>query len=227
MSHLNWRKLRDDIQSTTSNFDNIFIMTSGGVDSVFLCDTILRNTTIKPTIIHFQHHIRTDDHQEVELVSKLAVDNDLPCLVGHGKDLRDVKNQEQEARNQRWGFVESEIAKLSGSTIVLTAHHFSDNIESFLMNSIRGRSIDCLVMKKLTSFPNYTRYKPLLDFTKDEIYKLATRRRLNWIEDITNNSEDLSCERNFWRNVIIKNIREIRNIDKSMRGLINELAAMG
>ena len=217
---ISWRKLRDDIIETCKEATHVYLMISGGVDSIFMLDFITRNTDLKPTVIHFQHGIREDDHHEVKLIKKIATEYDLPFLLGKGVGLRDVKNQEAIARQQRWEFVE---AHIEPGSIVMTAHHFDDNLENFLMSSVRGRSVGSLVMRKLHDFGTYKKYKPLLDISKEEIYKQATRRRIKWIEDSTNQSDTLNCERNYWRNVLIPEICKIRNIKVSMRRLIFEL----
>jgi tRNA(Ile)-lysidine synthetase-like protein len=215
------KKLSNDLIETTSGYDNILVMVSGGVDSMFLLNATL-SAGIVPTVVHFQHHIREEDHHEVELITRLCKDSNLELIVGHGEGLRDIPNQESVARNQRWGFVESVIEKLEGPSIVLTGHHFNDQLETFFLSVTRGRSLLALAMKKLTQWPTYTKYKPLLDIEKKMIYQQSRRRRLEWIEDVTNTQND--HERNIFRNVILPHMYAIRNISKSMRPLITDLA---
>lgn len=220
-----FRKTCAQIQEVCQSHSNVIAMISGGVDSMFLGD-ILHSSGVKPIIAHFQHRIRDNDYREAELVRMFAEERDLKFVYNRGHNLKHAKNQEAEAREQRWGFIENEIANSRGSTVVVTAHHFSDNLENFFMAAVRGRHLSSLVMKKITPYKDYVRYKPLLDITKEEIYKQAKRRRIPWIEDPTNEYDDLTHERNYWRNKIIPDILKIRNINKSMKGLMEELSEL-
>lgn len=190
---------------------------------MFMMDIVLRSIKGKSvSVLHFQHGIREDDDNEVKLVRELANTCGVDFVLGKGESLRDIRNQEAEARTQRWTFVEEYIQKLKGTVIVLTAHHYDDQIESFLMSSIRGRSVNSLVMKRLGIFDGYTKYKPLLNISKEEIYNQAKRRSLRWVEDPTN--QDINHERNIFRNKIIPELMNIRNIRTSMRSLISEIS---
>lgn len=222
-----WRKLRSEIKDVTERFDNIILMVSGGVDSMFMMDLVLRsidNTNV--TVAHFQHGIRPTDHEELSLVESKAEELDVRFIYGKGEGLKDSRNQECKARDQRWAFVEQYLHSLSGTSVVLTAHHFDDQIESFFMNSVRGRRTTELVMKPLVDFGTYHKYKPLLNMTKELIYKQMKYRRQTWIEDVTNTDTHVNSERNFWRNVLLPQIKQIRNINRSMNGLISDLSSL-
>lgn len=221
-----WRKLREEIIRTCGAYDNVVVMTSGGVDSMFLANFVV-NAGIKPHIVHFQHGIRENDHQEAELVKDFASKHELSFHHGKGVDLADIKNQEAVARDQRWAFVEGLISGWQGKTLVMTAHHYDDQIEHFFMSAVRGRRINALTMKKkcptvsaTINGVQYTKYKPLLDVEKDEIYTQSKIRQVKWIEDPTNN--ELDHERNIFRNKIIPEMMKIRNVKTSMRRLIGE-----
>lgn len=220
-----WRKMKDNISSVCNDYDNIIVMVSGGVDSMFLVDFV-SNIGLNIIVAHFQHGIRDDDYREVELVRSFAEKNNHKFILGKGVDLKGAKNLEALARNQRWEFIESEIEKLSGRTIVLTAHHHDDQIESIFMRLVRGYPLQSLTMKEIIDFGNYTKFKPLLHLTKEQIIGQAKRRRIESIDDPTNQSTDLSCERNYWRNVLIPQILTIRNVNKSLKPIIKELAEL-
>lgn len=196
---------------------------------MFLANFVV-NAAIKPVIVHFQHGIRADDRREAELVAKFAEENNLEFHLGKGQGLDEIKNQEAVARDQRWAFVEELVSQKEGKSIILTAHHYDDNIEHFLMSAIRGRKMACLSMKKFCEMKagkgcsaNYTKFKPLLEIEKEEIYEQARRRKIEWIEDPTNAETD--HERNVFRNTIIPELMKIRNIRTSMRNLFEEMEA--
>ena len=53
---------------------------------------------------------------------------------------------------------------------ILTAHHFDDQIETFMLRILRGSSLKGLSsMKKITTMNNRTLIRPFLDIPRDEI----------------------------------------------------------
>ncbi len=213
-----WRNIKSEIKTTLDNYSNVFVMVSGGVDSMVLLDLISR---LRPdaNVIHFRHMIRDNDYQDASLVMNFAMQRNLNVFIEHGVGLADIPNQEHEARTQRWQFVDEVTSMFSGKSVVLTAHHYDDNLEQYFMASMRGSPN--LVMKKLTETLLYDKYKPFLSIEKKDLISEAVSRSISWIEDETNNS--LDHERNIVRNVIIPEMMKIRNIRKSMRPLIKDL----
>ena len=66
---------------------------------------------------------------------------------------------------------------------ILTAHTADDRAETFMMNVMRGSG-----MSGLTSIPRYRGliYRPLLDYTHDQLKDWLKTRTLEWHEDATN-----------------------------------------
>ena len=66
---------------------------------------------------------------------------------------------------------------------ILTAHTADDRAETFMMNVMRGSG-----MSGLTSIPRHRGliYRPLLDYTHDQLKDWLKARTLNWHEDATN-----------------------------------------
>jgi tRNA(Ile)-lysidine synthetase-like protein len=216
---ISWRNLKTEITQTLDNYDNVFVMVSGGVDSMVLLDLVSRLRK-DVNAIHFRHMIRKNDHEDSSTVLNMALDRNLQFFLGYGKNLAGIANQEHEAREQRWAFAESVMETFSGSSIILTAHHYDDNLEQYFMSSMRGS--ENLVMKRFVETEKYTKYKPLLNIEKSELVKTAQTRNIVWVEDVTNHECD--HERNIVRNNIIPEMMKIRNIRKSMRPLIERLA---
>ena len=106
--------------------------------------------------------------------------------------------------------------------VVLKLTKHGETFKNFMMSACRGRPLSSLIMKRITHFDGYDKYKPLLDITKDEIYKQCRQRKISFIEDPTN--QDLDHERNIFRNKIIPDMMTTRNLEKSMRSLFRELS---
>jgi tRNA(Ile)-lysidine synthase len=82
--------------------------------------------------------------------------------------------------------------------VILTAHHADDNIETLLINIIRGTGIE-----GLTGIPeqNGRILRPLLPFYKSEIIAYAQTHQIPWREDRSNQSSEY--QRNAIRHHVI------------------------
>ena len=108
------------------------------------------------------------------------------------------------ARDLRYTWF-SKLMDQEGIELLVTAHHLNDNVETVLLNQVRGTSIFGLTgMSSLYS--NIVR--PLLKFDKDEILGYASKRNIQWREDSSNRKT--GYKRNFVRHEIIPQL-EILN----------------
>ena len=87
---------------------------------------------------------------------------------------------------------------------IVTAHHLNDELETFFINLSRGSGI-----KGLSGIPkNENRIlRPLLKFSKDEIYAFAKENKTDFREDKSNEKDDYL--RNKIRNQLTSKIVEI------------------
>ena len=91
---------------------------------------------------------------------------------------------------------------------VITAHNLDDQIETYLINSMRGTGLNGLVgiTEKTESL-----YRPLLNILKDDIVEYATLNSIDFRGDSSNLSNDYF--RNKIRNTIIS---EFKNFDDNV-----------
>ncbi|RUO60850.1 tRNA lysidine(34) synthetase TilS [Pseudidiomarina marina] len=107
----------------------------------------------------------------------------------------------REARYQRL----NELA--DADAIFLLGQHRNDQIETFLLQLKRGAGPKGLAAMAMQSKKGgQTWLRPLLDISKEEIYRYANARELFWIEDDTN--YDTSIERNFLRHEVIPKLEQ-------------------
>jgi len=210
-----WRKIKNSINALDGR--KHFLMCSGGVDSMFLLD-MYSNCEVDFDVIHFRHGIRENDHLEGDMIREW-VDNfnatnarKIQFHLGEGN--LNSTSSEGEARNQRWNYVESILSDYD-EPIVVTAHHLNDNVEHALMKLVSGSPHNSLSMKAITDFGTYIKFKPLLAVTKEEILEQISKRAIPFIEDVTNSVPN--CDRNIWRNVLIPQLMERRNIVRAMK----------
>lgn len=98
-------------------------------------------------------------------------------------------------------------AGLGDDECLLTAHHGDDQMETVLLQLLRGAGPAGLAaMPKYRPFADGWLIRPLLGFTRGELQVWARERALTWQEDPSN--RDPAPDRNFLRLKILPRIRE-------------------
>jgi len=200
MSKINLMKNAIDFLKSIPKESKILLGCSGGVDSMVLLH-ILKNMNFDIGLAHFNHNIRSDSHQDQELVSNTAIKYNIPFhlksmdVIGYCDDMN--VSIELGARHLRQEFLNSIKDQYY---FVATGHHSGDAVESMLYNLFRGSGVQGLSsMKQLDDKRKIIR--PLLNNTKTDIYNYAKENGVNWREDSTNSESDY--DRNFIRNEVI------------------------
>ena len=178
------------------------VAVSGGVDSVTLLYLLneqkkLNSSDLKLIVAHFDHGIRKDSKKDQQLVRRLAKKYNLKYVSKEGNLGPDAS--EKTARDARYSFL-NQIVKKESAKGLITAHHQDDQLETAILNLIRGTGRKGL--SSLRSTPKVLR--PLLDYSKKDIIEFAKTQKLTWREDITN--QDTSHLRNYIRHQIIPKI---------------------
>ncbi|MBB1564255.1 tRNA lysidine(34) synthetase TilS [Candidatus Saccharibacteria bacterium] len=156
------------------------IAVSGGVDSVVLLNTILRHGQDEVAVAHFDHGIRSESAADARFVAGLAHRYDVPYITR--REELGVAASEDVARQRRYQFLFDAAARWGGR--VTTAHHQDDVIETVALNLQRGTR-----WRGLAAMGDQRIERPLLEWTKQDIYDYALRHRLEWVEDATNQSD--------------------------------------
>lgn len=159
------------------------VAVSGGVDSVVLLDMLVAQNDCELVVAHFDHGIRTDSKNDRQFVQQLATKYGLPFEFAEGK--LGAGASEAVARKARYDFLFSVIKK-HRSSVIVTAHHQADVLETLIINLLRGTGRKGL--SSLRSQPSVLR--PLLDTSKIELINYAKAHNLNWHEDSTNLNEN-------------------------------------
>jgi tRNA(Ile)-lysidine synthase len=151
---------------------------SGGIDSVVLLDMLVADGGHELVVAHFDHGIRDDSAADARFVEQLAKKYGLPFVTK--REELGKKASEELARNRRYAFLREEAKKHHAQLV--TAHHADDVIETVAINILRGTGWRGLAV---LDAPDITR--PLLHFSKQDIREYARVKRLEWVEDSTNN----------------------------------------
>ena len=186
----------------------VILMVSGGADSMALLHMaatepldlgdgagLVRIAKERLHVLHVNHLLRGEDADADQHFVQDACDSlDIPCTalrvdVAKFAQERDG-NVEDVGRRVRYDAARELAQKLCieqgvsrQKAKILTAHTADDRTETFMMNVMRGSG-----MSGLASIPRHRGliYRPLLDYTHDQLKDWLKARGLDWHEDATN-----------------------------------------
>ncbi|MDO9545253.1 MAG: tRNA lysidine(34) synthetase TilS [Pelolinea sp.] len=178
--------------------DQIVLGFSGGADSVCLLE-ILSRIGFQVRIAYFNHQLRAAVEKEIQFVKNTANRYALDFTIGTENILSLAKNKgrgiEETARFYRYQFL-FDIAKESNAKAVIVAHHADDQVETILMNLIRGTGLNGLIGMDMVSFSEFSTsipiIRPILNSWKIEILDFCKENRLSFMIDETNEDEEFT-----------------------------------
>ena len=210
--------LRNLLQNPESS--NFLLAVSGGADSMALLQ-LFYSSRFKIQVAHVNYHLRgKDSDADQELVKNFCSVNNIPFHLYEvsDKDQKPENSIQNWARNLRYDFFRK-IQKTENLDYLVTAHHLNDQLETFLINLSKAAGIHGL--SGIPANENQI-LRPLLNFTKEEIYTFAKTHHLEFREDVSNQKNDYL--RNFIRNEIAPKLFEtnenfLQNFGKSLNYL--------
>lgn len=125
--------------------------------------------------------------------------------------LSENANLQAKARTIRYEFFKEILAKTPNS-LICTAHHADDQLETFWLQLARGAGL-----KGLAGIPsvNGNLLRPLLPYRQQTLQQLALELGLVWREDLSNQS--LKYRRNLWRLELLPYLRkQVPTLDQSV-----------
>lgn len=180
------------------NNDKLVVAVSGGPDSIalinllinlkgYICDTYDIKYTM--CIAHFNHKIRKESEEEKKYVMDFASKNSILFEYKEEDIIKLSKTTkttvEECARNERYKFFYETLEK-TGSNKIVVAHNKNDNVETILLNILRGTGLKGLTGMEY-EFKNIIR--PMLNITKEEVLNYCEEENLKPCIDETNFSD--------------------------------------
>ena len=186
----------------------VILMVSGGADSIALLHMaatepldlgdgtgLAHVTQERLHVLHVNHLLRgVDADADQHFVQETCDSLDIPCTVLRVDVAKLAQerdgNVEEIGRRVRYDAARELAQKLCAEqgvsrqkAKILTAHTADDRAETFMMNVMRGSG-----MGGLASIPRHRGliYRPLLDYTHDQLKDWLKARGLDWHEDATN-----------------------------------------
>lgn len=166
----------------------ILIAISGGVDSVVLTH-LCKEANLDISLAHCNFHLRGEESEGDEaFVMELADALEIEVYIegfeteayARGKKI----SIQMAARELRYHWFE-ELRETLQFDYIFTAHHANDNLETVLINFVRGTGLE-----GLTGIPEKNGYilRPLLPFSREDIEEYARNSQIKWREDSSNAS---------------------------------------
>lgn len=189
------------------NEKKLLLATSGGIDSMVMVD-LFKKLSFEIAIAHCNFQLRgIESFGDQNFVKDYASNNEIIVYITQFDTkafAKDYKLSTQvAARELRYNWFH-ELLETENYDYILTAHHSDDNLETFLINLVRGTGLE-----GLTGIPSINEkiIRPLLYFSRQEIENYAKLNNLNWREDSTNASDKYL--RNKIRHHLIPELKEL------------------
>lgn len=188
------------LHSLPARINRLFLAFSGGVDSVALLHSLLRYRRDYQIILwHINHGLQQASAEMERFSCDEASRNDLEIRVDHLDMNASSSNLEARARRYRYELFAS---VLTANDALLTAHHANDQAETLLLNLMRGSGPSGLrAIARQKPLGEGILFRPLLDFSREDIVGFAKGHSLQWIEDPSNASPKF--DRNYIRHKVI------------------------
>jgi tRNA(Ile)-lysidine synthase len=171
---------------------------SGGADSTALLGALaaLRAPPLRVRAVHIDHQLHPHSGRWSAHSRRLAARLGVPLTVRRVQAARAAgTSPEAAARAARYGAL---AATLAPGEVLLTAHHEDDQLETVLLQLLRGAGVAGLAaMPALVPFAAGQLARPLLGVAGRELRTWVERAGLPWVEDPSNAREDF--DRNYLR----------------------------
>lgn len=175
---------------------------SGGVDSTVLLKLLVEDVTDRLPVIavHVDHQLHPESASWAEHAVGIARSFGVDCPVLRVlPDTAAGRGVEAAAREARYAALE---AFLEPGDWLLSGHHADDQVETLLLNLLRGSGPDGLAaMPESRPFAGGWLVRPMLAVSRTELARYAERERLDWIEDPSNAERDY--DRNYLRHEVL------------------------
>lgn len=182
------------------------IALSGGLDSIVLLHlfkAIQAKLNLTLRAIHVHHGLSANADDWAKFCQQVCNRLQIPLEIAYVQ-INKQQGIEAGARQARYNaFAE----RLQPNDILTTAHHLDDQAETFFLALKRGSGTKGLgAIQTVSIRQNFTLFRPLLGFNRQQLADYATINQLEWIEDESNT--DTQYDRNFLRQIVLPQLNE-------------------
>lgn len=186
--------------------DKIVLGVSGGPDSVCMLvslNKLKEKLNFEIVVAHINHGIRENAKLDEKYVLKMCETLGVKCFVLHANIKEEAEKQkrglEETGRIVRYDFFE-QILKQESANKIAIAHNSNDNVETIIMNIMRGSGTSGLkgIEAKTGKY-----IRPLIEIKREDIEEYT--REYNPRHDESNDENEFT--RNKIRNIVIPYIK--------------------
>lgn len=178
----------------------LYLAFSGGIDSTVLMHALLfYKKQYQLVLWHINHGLQKNAKSMEDFARNQALQSGLEFRLDKLCLNPSEGNLEAKARDFRYRLFEQ---VLSSEDVLLTAHHKNDQAETLLLNLMRGSgSAGLRAIASLKPLGEGLLFRPLIDFTREDIELYASEHQLEWIEDPSN--KKIEFDRNYLRHEVL------------------------
>ncbi|MDE8290337.1 tRNA lysidine(34) synthetase TilS [Erysipelothrix rhusiopathiae] len=188
---------------------------SGGPDSMALLD-ILSKQNIPCVAAHVNYGKRETSKRDEDIVRKYCEKNHILFECSNYEDDGKNHNFQHQARAFRYAFFKELVLKYNAEGVAI-AHHFNDDLETYLFQKHRKMESEHVGLAQYTEIMDVTVWRPLLDMTKDMVVQYCDDHQIQYGIDESNLSLD------YTRNQIRNDIHYMD--ENSYESLVKEMLA--
>ncbi|MRR19573.1 tRNA lysidine(34) synthetase TilS [bacterium] len=190
-----------------SRSSRVLLAVSGGVDSMVMA-SLFRESGTAHAIAHCNFSLRGEESDgDEKFVAAYAAEYGIPFFTRRFDTMAHAATEkisvQMAARELRYEWFSS-LVSLEGYDAVAVAHNLNDNVETFLINLLRGTGINGLT--GMSQHHNGV-IRPLLFATRDEIAAFASENRIVFREDSSN--AQVKYTRNRIRHLVIPEMEKV------------------
>lgn len=208
------RKFKMD--SLLTDIGTVIVGYSGGADSsclLHLLNAWCEKNGVKIAAAHINHMIRGDEADRDEEFCRAEADRLGVPIYSTRVDVPELSRKwgvgtEEAARRVRYDFFNEVSKSLTGrpsGAIIATAHSSSDNLETVLMDIMRGAGLRG--MCGIRPIRDGRIIRPLIADSGEDIRAWCDEREIPYVNDSTNDADD--CTRNVIRHRIVPAMRTL------------------
>ncbi len=182
-----------DILQTGPEARRYLLAFSGGLDSTVLLHLL---ADLKPDLtglvaVHVDHGLQADSARWAAHCHAVCAGLGVECVVETvALEAGPGESMEAAARDARYAALE---AHMDAGTVLLTAQHVDDQLETFLLQALRGAGVAGLAaMPRQAPFGPGHLLRPLLDVPRAALESWARTHALRWVEDPTNADPEIA-----------------------------------
>ncbi len=170
--------------------NKIVIGVSGGPDSMYLLNELIKNKRFEPIVVHVNYNFREESNEEQKFVEQFCKDNNVKLNLTNVQEsdwdkYKHLGNKQSMARELRYEKY-FEAAKENNTKFIFVAHHKDDFIETAIMQEAKSNDYLYFGIPEETKWNGFIIRRPLLNKWKSELIESLEAENIEYKIDSSN-----------------------------------------